>query len=208
MDTSQPNPKAEQPSCGGPADQICEAKTNLNNKADKVVEVGRECKCQTVVFNHDADQREKIANLFEQLKDQLPPAARKIVESPSHEGLPKTREVYYHGSAVSCPPGYRRGSYYLFYGPHLWEFLQARYDEVRVSLQCAGFATKRIAGNPSEVDQEIVRIRRENCVDEVVEVGEVPGVIVRRRKRVLVLRGPAALQNALRCLRVLKGGAR
>jgi len=24
MDTSQPNPKAEQPSCGGPADQICD----------------------------------------------------------------------------------------------------------------------------------------------------------------------------------------
>jgi hypothetical protein len=157
----------------------------------------------------DADRLEQIAKWFEQLKGQLPPAALKIVESPSDEGLPKTGEVHYHrGSAASCPPGYRRGRYYLFYGPHLWEFLQARYDEVRVSLQCAGFATKRIAGNPCEVDQEIVRIRRENCVDEVVEVGEVPGVIVRRRKRVLVLRGPAALQDALRCLRMLHGGAR
>ena len=116
--------------------------------------------------------------------------------------------MYYHGSAASCPPGYRRGSYYLFHGPDLWEFLQARYDQVRVSLQCAGFATKGIAGNLSEVDQEILRIRRENCVDEVVEVGEVPGVIVRRRKRVLILRAPAALQNALWCLRMLNGGAR
>jgi hypothetical protein len=110
----------------------------------------------------DADRLEQIAKWFEQLKGQLPPAALKIVESPSDEGLPKTGEVHYHrGSAASCPPGYRRGRYYLFYGPHLWEFLQARYDEVRVSLQCAGFATKRIAGNPSEVDREIVSMRRD-----------------------------------------------
>ena len=202
-----PNPKAEQPSCGGPADQICK-ESNLNNKADIVVQVPQERKSKAVVFDHDADRREKIANCFEQLKDQLPPAARKIVELPNYEGLPKAREVYYHGSAASCPPGYRRGSYYLFHGPDLWEFLQARYDQVRVSLQCAGFATKGIAGNLSEVDQEILRIRRENCVDEVVEVGEVPGVIVRRRKRVLILRAPAALQNALWCLRMLNGGAR
>jgi hypothetical protein len=112
----------------------------------------------------DADRREKIANWFEQLKGQLPSAARKIVESSSHEGLPKTGEVYYHrGSAGSCPRGYARGRYYLFYGRALWEFLQARYHEVRVSLECRGFATKRIAGKPSEVDQQIARVRRESA---------------------------------------------
>jgi hypothetical protein len=157
----------------------------------------------------DADGLEQIAKRFEQLKGQLPPGARKIVESPSHEGLPKTGEVYYHrGSAGRCPRGYERVKFFRFYREGLSEFLQARYHEVRLYLECNGFASKRIAGEPSEVDQGIARIRRENCVDEVVEVGEAPGVIVKRRKRVLVLRGPAALENALWCLRMLKGGAR
>jgi hypothetical protein len=49
----------------------------------------------------DADRREEIANRFERLKGQLAPAALKIVESASHEGLPKTGEVHYHrGSAA------------------------------------------------------------------------------------------------------------
>ena len=45
-----PNREAEQPNCGGSADQICEVKTNLNNKANRLVEVGRECNPQIVVF--------------------------------------------------------------------------------------------------------------------------------------------------------------
>ena len=80
--------------------------------------------------------------------------------------------------------------------------------EVRVWLECDGFSSKRFQGMPSEKDSAIARIKTENCVDKVVEVGEAPGVIIRRRKRVLVLRGPAALQNALWCARALKGGAR
>ena len=157
----------------------------------------------------DADRLEQIANWFKQLKGQLPPAALKIVESPSHEGLPKTGEVYYHrGSAAGCPRGYEGVKFFRFYGPDLWEFLPEGLAGVRVWLECNGFSSKRFQGMPSEKDSAIARIRTENCVDKVVEVGEVPGVIVRRRKRVLVLRGPAALQNALWCARALKGGAR
>jgi hypothetical protein len=98
MDTLLPNNEA--PATGK---SRVSSKTNVNNGGQMVADVPQKRKCKTVVFDHD--RRGEIANWFEQLKGQLPAAALKIVESASHDKLPKTGGVYYHRGRAASDSG-------------------------------------------------------------------------------------------------------